>query len=200
MHWTTWIAVPALGALIGWITNSIAASMLFRPHSPIRVGFLTLHGLIPKRQPDLARKIGEVVGHHLVDSSDIARAFGNMDLRPMVEKLIETAMEKKLGELAAMPMIGAFLTPDRLSGIRSGIVDAVVEQEALLVGHLEQALDDHLDVAKIVAEKVASFPTTRLEQLILDVARRELRAIVALGAVLGAIIGIGQVGLLCLLP
>ncbi|HMQ23242.1 MAG TPA: DUF445 family protein, partial [Planctomycetota bacterium] len=45
-------------------------------------------------------------------------------------------------------------------------------------------------------EKVAAFPTQRLEQLVLDVARSELRAIELWGAALGALIGVAQVLLL----
>lgn len=192
----TWILVPAVGALIGYVTNTIAVTMLFRPHRPRRLLMWQLHGLIPKRQPDLARKIGEVVGTHLLDEKDLVQAFADIDLRPVIERVIDAAIEKKLGSLTSMPMIGAFLTPDRLKGIRDGLVDSVIEQQESLAVHIEQALENNLDIAKIVSEKVAAFPTERMEQLVLEVARRELRAIEIWGAVLGALIGIGQVILL----
>jgi uncharacterized membrane protein YheB (UPF0754 family) len=51
---TTWIAVPAIGGVIGWITNWIAVKMIFRPLRPIRLLGFRLHGLVPRRQADLA--------------------------------------------------------------------------------------------------------------------------------------------------
>ena len=51
----------------------------------------------------------------------------------------------------------------------------------------------------LVTAKVAAFPVERLEELILQVASRELRAIEILGAVLGLLIGLVQVLLLALL-
>ena len=45
-------------------------------------------------------------------------------------------------------------------------------------------------------DKVASFEILKLERLILEVANRELRAIVVLGGVLGIMIGLLQVGFL----
>lgn len=196
MHWSTWILIPSIGAIIGYVTNTIAVTMLFRPHGPRRILGLTIHGLIPKRQPALARKIGEVVGHHLLDKQDLIAVLHKVDLRSAIGSLIHAALERKIGELQKIPMLGAFITEDRVASIRDGIVDAVLENEAEIAGQLENILDENLDIASIVEEKVAGFPTQRLEQLVLDVARRELRAIELWGAFLGALIGILQVVLL----
>lgn len=196
MHWTTWLVVPAVGALIGYVTNTIAVTMLFRPHHPRSLLGLRIHGLIPKRQDALARKIGSVVGHHLLEKQDIVAALQKVDMREVVGGMIDSALEKKLGELQKIPMLGAFITPDRVSSIRDGIVDAVLENEAAIAGKIEEVLEDKLDIAAIVEEKVAGFPTQRLEELVLDVARRELRAIELWGALLGAVIGVIQVVLL----
>jgi uncharacterized membrane protein YheB (UPF0754 family) len=51
---------PFVGALIGWLTNYLAIKMLFRPRQP-RFIFGLLCRVIPRRQRDLALKIGEVV-------------------------------------------------------------------------------------------------------------------------------------------
>ncbi|MEZ5988533.1 MAG: DUF445 family protein [Planctomycetota bacterium] len=193
MSLTAWILLPLVGALIGYVTNTIAVTMLFRPHRPRRLLGLTVQGLIPKRQPDLARKIGAVVGDHLVEPADLRAALERVDLRPMVQGLLDQALEEKLGELSKLPMIGAFLTPDRLAGIRDGLVEAVLRHRDTIGEHLGQALDEGFDVHRIVEEKVAGFPTERLERLVLEVARRELVAIELWGAVLGGLIGLLQV-------
>ena len=196
MNWTPWILLPLVGALIGYVTNTIAVTMLFRPHRPISILGFRLQGLIPKRQPDLARKIGQVVGTHLVEGSDLRHALEGVDVRPMAEKVIDKALEKKLAELSSIPMIGAFLTPDKLSGIRDGIVDSLVNHKELIVEELGHAIEEGFDVSEVVEAKVAAFPTEQLEKIILDVAKRELVAIEIWGAVLGAVIGLMQVILL----
>ncbi|MCA8968762.1 MAG: DUF445 family protein, partial [Planctomycetes bacterium] len=182
-----------VGALIGYVTNTIAVMMLFRPHAPRRVLGIRFQGLIPKRQPALARKIGEVVGQHLLDKKDLVAALHKVDLRKVVGELIDSALERKVADFRKIPMVGAFITPERIASIRDSIVDSVLENEAALADKLERVLDENLDVAHIVETKVAGFPTTRLEQLVLDVARKELRAIEVWGAVLGALIGLIQV-------
>ena len=48
---------------------------------------------------------------------------------------------------------------------------------------------ERLDVARRVEEKVLEFPTPRMEELVRKITDRELRLIVRLGYVLGAIVG-----------
>jgi len=50
------ILIPIIGFIIGLTTNYIAIKMLFFPKKPI-LGF---QGILPKRKPDLAKKISEV--------------------------------------------------------------------------------------------------------------------------------------------
>jgi len=188
-----WIISPCVGAVIGYVTNSIAVVMIFRPHQPRGLLGFRLHGLVPKRQADLAKKIGEVVGTHLVAHEDLVAVFERIDLRPMIEGLLEHALDKKVAELRKLPMVGAFLTEDRIADLRGGIVDSILAHREVIVDSLEAGLESNLDVAGIVEEKVAAFPTERLESLILEVSRRELRAIVVWGAILGAVIGVLQV-------
>lgn len=57
-----------------------------------------------------------------------------------------------------------------------------------------------LDVARRVEEKVLAYPTQQLEALVRRVTERELRLIVRLGYVLGAVIGILLVGVNALVP
>jgi uncharacterized membrane protein YheB (UPF0754 family) len=67
-----------------------------------------------------------------------------------------------------------------------------------VLDEVEKGLSKGLDVPKLVEEKVAAFEILKLESLILQVANRELRAIVMLGGVLGIMIGLLQVGFLWL--
>jgi uncharacterized membrane protein YheB (UPF0754 family) len=56
-----------------------------------------------------------------------------------------------------------------------------------------------LDVARRVEEKVAQFPTPKMEELVRRITDRELRLIVRLGYVLGAVVGTALVGINALL-
>ncbi|WP_010171329.1 DUF445 family protein [Bacillus coahuilensis] len=65
------------------------------------------------------------------------------------------------------------------------------------IGRLDELLIK-LRVDELVVDQVNSFSTERLEQMVLDISRSELKMITYLGAILGGAIGLIQ-GLIVLL-
>ncbi len=193
-----WISVPVLGGVIGYVTNAVAVKMIFRPVRPRRFLGLRWQGLIGRRQKELAASIGRVVGDHLVRHEDIVKVFAAIDLERITDQAIERGLAAKVADLRRLPLIGGLLTPQRVADLRALILHAFLEHKDQIYAELERALDQGLDVNAIVAEKVSAFPVEQLEALVMEVARRELRAIEVLGGVLGFLVGLLQVGVLAL--
>jgi uncharacterized membrane protein YheB (UPF0754 family) len=173
--------------------------MIFRPVKPIRFLGLRLQGVMPRRQQELAKKIGEVVGEHLVRHEDVVRAMAGFDFHATLSEVLDTGLGPQIQSLRNLPLIGGFLTDERIDEIRASIADAILQHKDRILAKFEEALENHLDVRAVVTEKVAAFPMQKLEALVVEVASRELRAIEILGGVLGIILGLSQVGLLYLL-
>lgn len=194
----TWLLIPAIGGLIGWSTNLLAVKMIFRPVRPWSLLGLRVQGLVPRRQQELARAIGRVVGEHLVEHRDVVKALATLDFAAILAKVLDRGLGPKIQELRALPLIGGFLTEARVAELRDAIVKGVLAHKDALLDEIERAVAAGLDVRSLVEDKVAGFSTARLEAMILEVARRELRAIEVLGGVLGVGIGLLQVGFLWL--
>ena len=193
---TAWISLPLVGAAIGYATNRLAVAMLFRPLRPRRILGLRIQGLVPRRQGELAESIGRVVGDHLIDHKDLVAALDRVDLETLLGTVIERGIQPKLEELRRLPLVGGFLTEERVADLRAQVVRGISDQREVLFEELERAVEEGLDVRALVTEKVREFPIARLEELILEVARRELRAIELLGGLLGLLVGLAQAGLL----
>jgi uncharacterized membrane protein YheB (UPF0754 family) len=115
----------------------------------------------------------------------------------LVEARIETFIEEKL--IGGNPMLGAFLKGPFADSMKAKLVEEVgtlFDDGAVLIG---DRLEDHLDLRQLVTEKIEGFDMEKLEDIVLAVARQELRAIEILGAVLGFVVGMVQLGLLRLL-
>jgi len=192
----TWITIPAIGGVIGWSTNWLAVKMIFRPIEPRRFLGIRIQGLVGKRQGDLAKAIGRVVGTHLIEHKDIVRGLNKLDLGAIFTNVLEKGLASKLQELRSLPLIGGFLNESRIGDIRASIVKSILEHKEALLDEVERGLEKGLDVPSVVEKKVAGFAIEKFEALILEVASRELRAIEVLGGVLGVLIGILQVGYL----
>ncbi len=190
--------MPLVGGGIGYVTNRLAVAMIFRPVEARRILGLRIQGLVPRRKPDLARSIGRVVGAHLLNHEDIVRAMGTLDVEGLIERAIERGLEPKIAELRRIPLLGNFLTDERVGDIRRSLSRRLASDSDSLVEEFERAIEEGLDVQEIVTRKVEEFPVEKLEALILEVASKELRAIELWGGVWGALIGLGQAALLAL--
>ena len=194
----TWVTIPAIGGLIGLTTNWLAVKMIFRPVKPRRLLFFKLHGLIARRQAELAKAIGRVVGNHLVEHKDVLKSLNKLDFGGILGKVLDRGLGPKIQELRSLPLIGGFLTEERIADIKQSITDSIMKHREDVLDEVEKGLSKGLDVPALVEKKVAAFEILKLEKLILEVANRELRSIVWLGGVLGVLIGAVQVGFLWL--
>lgn len=89
------VAGPAIGALIGYITNDIAVRMLFRPHRAWYIkGFHIpfTPGIIPKERGRIAREVGKAVSENLISGEVLGK---NLLSDEMIGKL-RSAIEKYL--------------------------------------------------------------------------------------------------------
>jgi uncharacterized membrane protein YheB (UPF0754 family) len=100
------LAPPILGAFIGYMTNYVAIKMLFRPLKAWKILGIRVPmtpGVIPSKRNQLAENIGEMVGEHLLTSSDVSKAIAGKkfqkDLKDLIENRVETILNKDLGPL-----------------------------------------------------------------------------------------------------
>jgi len=91
-----YLVPPLLGALIGYLTNYVAIRMLFRPLRAWRLFGLRVPltpGIIPAKRGELARRMGEMVGSHLLTSGDVGAALR----QPGFRRELRSAVGEKLG-------------------------------------------------------------------------------------------------------
>lgn len=196
MTWIIWI-LPLIAAVIGWFTNFIAVKMLFHPRKPKQFLGMTWHGVLPKRQEQLAIKIGKLVSEELFSSNDLNQKINNPEnvlrLVQQIDDKIEHYFEDVLPEKHPMTYK---LLPRR---IKTRIKDEMLlEVKALapnLINKQVHYLEDNLDVEKIISDRVRNFSTEKLEEVMWNILSNEFRFIEAIGAVIGFIIGLIQVGI-----
>ncbi len=183
--------LPIVGAVVGYGTNWVAIRMLFRPQKPRRFFGLRFQGLVPRRRKDLAASIAATVEKELVKPSDIQAALSDPEIIAAAETEIDLRvrefLERKADRLPAVAL--ALLPADIEDRLRKSIVKHVMSALPEISENLGRKLAGRLDVKALVVERVEGFSNDRLEEIVLEIARRELRAIELLGGVLGGVIG-----------
>ena len=85
------IAVPVIGAIIGYATNWIAVKMLFSPHHEVRLWGIKLPftpGVIPKGQGRLARAVGKAVEEQLLTKEVLSRVLLSEETKNKVKAAV----------------------------------------------------------------------------------------------------------------
>ena len=192
-----WIIFPLVGALIGYATNWLAVKMLFRPRKPTGIGPFQFQGVVPRRQEALADSIAETVQDELISAKDVAALVQKIatseDVRQKLQKKVDTLIADQLQSLGPM---ASFLPTDLVEKIKRRIEEEVFSFVEEMGEDLHGVLGRELDVKGKVRERILAFELDQMEQLVLRVARKELRHIEILGGFLGLIVGLAQAGLL----
>ena len=178
--------LPLVGAAVGCATNWLAVRMLFRPRKPIHLLGLTFLGLIPRRRSEIASKVAAAVERELVTPKDLQAIF--------FDGRVAAFLDSKLEDVN--PLVRMMVTDDLKSRLRKSIVKHIMAAIPEVTGRLEDEFEKRLDVRKIVEDRMNAFDIERLESIVLEIARRELRAIEFWGAVIGAAVGGAQWALL----
>ena len=158
----TWITIPAIGGLIGWSTNWLAVKMIFRPVKPRRFLFFRVQGLVGRRQQDLAKAIGRVVGNHLVEHKDVVKSLNKLDFAGILASVLDKGLGPKIQELRGLPLIGGFLTEERVRDIRNSIIDGIMKHKAAVLDEVESGLAKGLDVPGMADRTVAGIVVEKL--------------------------------------
>jgi len=188
------IALPFIAGFIGWLTNWIAVKMLFHPKEKKKILFIEFQGIFPKRQAQLAEKLGEVVANELVSTGDIKALLKDYDhekINLVIEKHLDGFLKDKLKE--AFPMLAMFLTDAMVESIKKILLSELAVVLPNVIESYVDNLDSKLDIKGLVSKKVAGFSSDKLENLLNAILKKEFFFIEIVGAVLGFLIGIIQV-------
>ena len=188
--------IVGIGAMIGWITNYVAIKMLFRPYKEINFGLFKIQGLIPKRKQEIAISIADTVQKELISLKDVTNSLDGEELEKRMGDMIDKILDAKLeGELVKkFPMLAMFMSEDMLRKIKNMIKTSILENKDTIIEMFSNYLEEKVDFREIIIKNVDGFSLEKLEEITYSLAKKELKHIEVVGAVLGGIIGFFQFG------
>ena len=188
----TVLILTIVGALIGWMTNLFAIKLLFRPIKPIHLPLtpFTIVGLIPKRRNELAKTIAEVVANELLSIEElIDETINDEDLHHIkgyVKRKIKGVINEKI-TIIPFPFKGM------IQGPIEQMIDVEVDQglDEVII-NIKDIVQTRLNIEQLIEKNINALDLNELEQIILKIAKKELRQIEWLGFFLGGVIGLIQ--------
>lgn len=159
MDWKL-IAVPVIGAIIGYATNWIAVKMLFRPHKEIRIGGWKLPftpGVIPKGQGRLARAVGRAVEEQLLTREVLEEELLSEEKRQKIRVMVRNWVEiQKASEKTVKSVAEEQISED-------AVEDFIDSTEEKLTDMIFEKIQE-MDPGHIIAEKVLEAAKEKLAE------------------------------------
>ncbi len=120
---------PAVGAVIGYITNDIAIRMLFRPHEAkyilgVKVPFTP--GIIPKEKTRIAGAIGKAVSENLMNREVLEKSLLSDEMLAKIGNAIDEFVATQSTNDETIEQFAChYLPPDDIAAMRDDVTDGI---------------------------------------------------------------------------
>ena len=145
---------PAVGAVIGYITNDIAIRMLFRPHQAkyilgIHVPFTP--GIIPKEKARIASAIGKAVSENLMNREVLEKSLLSDDMLEKISNAIDEFVATQSGNDETIEQFAShYLSAEDIAAMRNDVTGGIVK---MVTAKLQNS-DLGSDIARMATEHV----------------------------------------------
>jgi uncharacterized membrane protein YheB (UPF0754 family) len=170
-----YISGPAIGAVIGYITNDIAIRMLFRPRNAKyifgkRVPFTP--GIIPKEKNRIADAIGKSVSENLMNRDVLERTLLSDEMIDKIKNSIDEFYNTQLhNEETVHQFATHYLTEQELNDMRESTCDEIAKlitiklRDKVIGINIAHAATQHV-IEKTRASAVGKIKVDRLLEVI----------------------------------
>lgn len=190
-HWM----LPAYAAVLGFLTNWIALSMVFRPLKPVRIGPWRFQGVFLRRQNEIADKFAELAAAEMLTIGRITREI----LTGPQSGKTKLIIKKHLAPMLESPVIRTTLQlamgPDGYAGLKTSLAE---KSTAMALDPLEEEAfnkDRAKFLARFLAERTRALSPEEFQDLLRPAFQEDEWVFFVLGAVTGFIAGSLQLAL-----
>ena len=183
-----------ISATIGWVTNWVAIKMLFRPHKEINFGLFKIQGLIPKRRAEIGSGIANIIQNELISVKDVISNIDREEFSKRLDSSIDEVLEKNLKAKVKekFPVLQMFFTDRMAKDASNTIKDIIMENQEKIFEIFSNYAEENINFEVIISDKISNFSLDKLEEIITLLAKKELKHIEVIGAILGGLIGVAQ--------
>lgn len=187
-----YLSMPAVAAVIGYLTKRAAIEMMFRPMEFVGIRpFLGWQGVVPRNSERMIMVAADLLTAKLVDPREILQRLEPKRLAAELELPLLVAADEvtrdvlsREGVWQSLPPLGQELV---LKRVQAGIPDLVTRIMAELTSNIHEVLD-----LKEVAVSALHRDKRVLLKLIRDISRPEMAFIARCGIYFGLFLGLVQ--------
>lgn len=187
---------PIMGAINGWATDAFCIKvLLFSPKRPKKyLGIFTWQGLFLKYQDEVADELSALIAEKVLTPHAILESMLKGPLSDrfylIIRRHVGRMVEEELG--VAAPAVRAVIGADNLDKTKTLMAERVMNSLPRTMENAEGYIEDTLDVANLLAERLKELPPEEFEGVLRPAFQQDEWILIATGAVLGAFAGVAQ--------
>jgi len=185
--------LPAVGMCVGVLTNWVALKIIFEPVRPVKLGCCELQGLFLKRQKEVSAEYGRTIAAQVLTSDRIMAAMLAGPTSAHLYDLLSRHLQEACDSFAGLsgPLL-RYSAGDRFQRSKGVVCHKILQALPSLLLRIAPYVDDSLDMAHTLQDKLAKLPPEEFEGLLHPVFEEDEWKLVVVGGVLGALIGVTQ--------
>ncbi|QRP46692.1 DUF445 domain-containing protein [Amycolatopsis sp. FDAARGOS 1241] len=190
--------MPVFGLFTGWFTDWLALRMIFYPLEPKRYFGVQWQGLFLKRRAEVAESYGALIAKEIITPHNVIEAILRGPLSDRVLGLIQRQLDVEIGRAAnvAKPLLVFAIGSRRYQDVKFTISEQIMARLPETMRYIEDYATDAMDIRNVLVTKMKELPPEEFEQLLRPAFQQDEWILIATGAVLGFLVGEGQVLLL----
>lgn len=190
-----WV-MPLFGGFTGWFTDWLALKMIFNPREPTRyLGLFEWQGLFQKRRKEISAEYGALIAREIITPRNVMEAVLRGPLSDRLYEMVSRHVQKTVDEQAglARPLVVFAVGGARYAEMKKAVARKLMDRLPEAMKHVEAYAGDAMDLRNTLVSKMQELTAEEFEQLLRPAFQQDEWILIAVGAVLGFLVGELQV-------
>lgn len=190
-----WI-MPAFGFGVGFLSDWLALTMLFRPHETKRyLGFIPFKGILHQQREQITADYAKILAKDLFAPDVLFEGILN---GPTADKLFDTLqreVSRAIDEQAglARPLVVLAIGSTRYREMKASVIAVMIDRLPQTMELAGDYATRTLDIENTIIEKMNALTTEQYESILRPVFKDDEVLMIAVGGILGGLVGELQV-------
>jgi uncharacterized membrane protein YheB (UPF0754 family) len=193
------LVLPLFGAAVGLFTDWLAIKLVFFPRERTRIlGLVPFQGIFQRRRDEVAVRYGELVAREVMTVPNIVDGILRGPKSDRLVVMIQRVVQRTIDDQAsiAKPFVSVAIGPRRFQQMKHAAADKAMAYLSSTALHAKDYATGAMDVADTIATRMRMLSRVEYEGLLRPAFRQDEWKLIAVGAVIGGLVGELQVLLL----
>ncbi|GAA3828754.1 MULTISPECIES: DUF445 domain-containing protein [Amycolatopsis] len=186
------IVMPLFGLGIGWFTDWLALKMIFLPREPREFfGLYTWQGVFQKRRDQVAADYGDMIAREIITIPNLLEAILKGPKADRLFHLIGREVQRTIDAQAGVvkPLVAAAVGTRKWQEMKQAAALKAAERVPDTIRYAEEYAVNALDVRNTIVDRMRQLSPMEFEELLRPAFRQDEWKLIAVGAIIGGLVG-----------